>query len=58
MFTVRLIAIDVVYQGISPGLVAGNAAGETLQALANDVSVVRPWDAFFLCTFFVPLEFM
>ena len=30
MFTVRLIAIDVAYQVISPGLVAANAAGETL----------------------------
>ena len=30
MFTVRLIAIDVAYQGISPGLVAENAAAETL----------------------------
>ena len=30
MFTVRLIAIDVAYQGISPGLVAANAAAETL----------------------------
>ena len=30
MFTVRLIAIDVAYQGISPGLVAANAAAETV----------------------------
>ena len=30
MFTVRLIAIDVAYQGISPGIVAENAAAETL----------------------------
>ena len=30
MFTVLLIAIDVAYQGISPGLVAANAAAETL----------------------------
>ena len=30
MFTVRLIAIDVAYQGISPGLVAANEASETL----------------------------
>ena len=30
MFTVRLIAIDVAYQVISPGLVAANATGETL----------------------------
>ena len=30
MSTVRLIAIDVAYQGISPGLVAENAAAETL----------------------------
>ena len=30
MFTVRLIAIDVAYQVISPGLVAANAAGKTL----------------------------
>ena len=30
MFTVRLIPVDVAYQGISPGLVAANAAAETL----------------------------
>ena len=30
MFTVRLIAIDVAYQGISPGLVAANEAAETV----------------------------
>ena len=30
MFTVRLIAIDVAYQGISTGLVSANAAAETL----------------------------
>ena len=30
MSTVRLIAIDVAYQGILPGLVASNAAAETL----------------------------
>ena len=30
MYTVRLIAIDVTYQGISLGLVAANAAAETL----------------------------
>ena len=30
MYTVRLIAIDVAYQGISPRLVAANAAAETL----------------------------
>ena len=30
MYTVRLIAIDVSYQGISLGLVAANAAAETL----------------------------
>ena len=58
MSTVRLIAIDVAYQGISPGLVASNAAAETLWALANNVSVVRPWDAFSLSTFFVPLQFV
>ena len=30
MFTVRLFAIDMAYQGISPGLVVANAAAETL----------------------------
>ena len=30
MYTVRLIAIDVAYQGISLGLVAADAAAETL----------------------------
>ena len=30
VFAVRLIAIDVAYQGISPGLVVANAAAETL----------------------------
>ena len=30
MFTVRLFAIDMAYQGISPGLVGANAAAETL----------------------------
>ena len=30
MFPVRLIAIDVAYQGISLGLVAADAAAETL----------------------------
>ena len=30
MYSVRLIAIDVAYQGTSQGLVAANAAAETL----------------------------
>ena len=30
MYTVRLIAIDVAYQGTSQGLVTANAAAETL----------------------------
>ena len=30
MYTVRLIAIDVAYQGISLGLLAADAAAETL----------------------------
>ena len=30
MYTVRLIAIDVAYQGISLGLVTADAAAETL----------------------------
>ena len=30
IFTVRLIAMDVAYQGNSPGLVAADAAAETL----------------------------
>ena len=59
MFTVRLIAIHVAYQGISPGLVAANAAAETLSVSKwLKYCVVRPWDAFFLSPFFVPLEFM
>ena len=47
MSTVRIIAIDVAYHGISPGIVAADAAAETLGSVFSYLSLFNGWNKVF-----------